>query len=718
MIIQYLETLLGRLAGPSVEGAVLPMIDLAPWLGGDGTGSSAATRKDPEAALAAAFLVQTAGPAHSSFERAGAILDDPPDGAPEQVAHFFRRAVALVRDEVEGVAAHDPEFAETLRRTADRLREPSLTAPEAAEACWALFFPEAVGIIGHEAAREGALRTARTITIRDLADDPLSDPGREILFTSNVLLTLPAAPGAIGDLPYPPDVRNALREASGEPQRYWYDHPIQIGVPPERNELLYGLRSLDQAIGFERRRADSATGPATSAADDRRVVCLLSVSVTHEALHKIARLYVEEGLARSGPLEHLDVYVLTEADARRLLDEVLLVETGSGADAGDAADAGEAADGLRAVFGVDGEYGRHYTFLKAIAALWQVLIDPGVRATFKIDLDQVFPQDALVAETGESAFEHLATPRWGAVGTDAQGREVELGMIAGALVNERDIGRGLFTPDVAYPERAPTPEEYVFRSALPQALSTQAEMMTRYGAGPLDGTSAVLERIHVTGGTNGIRIDALRRHRPFTPSFIGRAEDQAYVLSTLGQPAPRLAYVHEAGLIMRHDKEAFAGDASAAAHVGKLIGDDVRILYFSAYVWAVARDGEGGSLNRAAIKALLDPFTGGFVSRIPLTVVLLRFALRTLGFFARGEGEWGREYALDGARRLTAAMEVTTDAVALRATVERERAGWARFYDALDVLEAGLEAGDPHALRSQRAAHAIVDGCRVRSPVA
>jgi hypothetical protein len=703
---------LGRLAGPPIEGAALPMIDPAPWLGGYETGSSASTRKEPEAALAAAFLVRAAGPAHSSFERASAILDDPPDGAPEEVAHFFRRAVALMRDEVEGVAAHDPEFAETLGRTADRLREPSLGAAEAAEACWALFFPEAVGIIGDEAAREAALRTARTITIRDLADDPLSDPGREILFTSNVLLTLPATSGAIGDLPYPPEVRDAIRDASGEPQRYWYDHPIQIGVPPEGNELLYGLRSLDKAIGFERRRADPATGPATSPADDRRVVCLLSVSVTHEALHKIGRLYVEEELARSGPLEHLDVHVLTEADARRLLDEVLLAEAERGANASDAA------DGLRAVFGVDGEYGRHYSFLKAIAALWHVLIDPGVRATFKIDLDQVFPQDVLVAETGESAFEHLATPRWGAVGTDAQGHEVDLGMIAGALVNERDIGRGLFTPDVAYPGRAPTPEEHVFSSALPQALSTQAEMMTRYGAAPLDGTSAVLERIHVTGGTNGIRVDALRRHRPFTPSFIGRAEDQAYVLSTLGQPAPRLAYVHEAGLIMRHDKEAFAGDASAAAHIGKLIGDDVRILYFSAYVRAVAGDGAGGSLNRAAIKSLLDPFTGGFVSRIPLTVVVLRFALRTLGFFARGEGEWGREYALDGARRLTAAMDVTTDPAALRAKVERERAGWARFYDALDALEAGLEVGDPHALRSQRAAHAIIDGCRVRSPVA
>ncbi len=129
----------------------------------------------------------------------------------------------------------------------------------------------------------------------------------------------------------------------------------------------------------------------------------------------------------------------------------------------------------------------------------------------------------------------------------------------------------------------------MFFSALPQAISTRAEMMERYDGPAIDGVGRALERIHVTGGTNGIRVDALRRHRPFTPTFVGRAEDQAYILSTLGRPGPRLAYAHAAGLIMRHDKDAFAGEAIAAAHVGKLIGDDVRILVFSAYADAAAR---------------------------------------------------------------------------------------------------------------------------------
>jgi hypothetical protein len=85
-------------------------------------------------------------------------------------------------------------------------------------------------------------------------------------------------------------------------------------------------------------------------------------------------------------------------------------------------------------------------------------------------------------------------------------------------VNQRDIGRGLYTPDVPYPPPPSAPESFIFPSALPQALSTRAEMMERYQAPPRDGVTGVLERVHVTGGTNGILVDACggggRSHRP------------------------------------------------------------------------------------------------------------------------------------------------------------------------------------------------------------
>ena len=140
---------------------------------------------------------------------------------------------------------------------------------------------------------------------------------------------------------------------------------------------------------------------------------------------------------------------------RRLVDDILApaaIRYLGGADSQE----------LLTVFGVDGEYGRHYSFLKAIAAFWQIVMEPEIKATFKIDLDQVFPQKELVEQAGSSAFEHFTTPLWGAQGFDSEGRPIELGLIAGALVNEGDIGESLFTPDVGEPNRDLFPDEHVF----------------------------------------------------------------------------------------------------------------------------------------------------------------------------------------------------------------------------------------------------------------
>jgi hypothetical protein len=166
---------------------------------------------------------------------------------------------------------------------------------------------------------------------------------------------------------------------------------------------------------------------------------------------------------------------------------------------------------------------------------------------------------------------------------------------------------------------------------------------------------------------------------------------------------------------MRHDKEAFAGAAIAAARVGKLIGDDIRILVFSAYAGAVVGDGLDGSLDGGAIRRLLDPFTGGFISDLPQTVVLLRLALRTLRLLAAGEVEQAREHSLVGARRIAEAMEATGDAMALADRVRAERTAWGHFYDALDALEAGIGTDDERALEIRARAVRIVEACRVRS---
>ena len=690
---ETLEEIVGYLIGDRHGPAELP-VDVGPWLTAGGP-----------AALSAAFLIALGGPDHPLADRARAILEAPPDGAPAELVELLRAGVEAVRREIAERGAADPAFARTLTAAAAVLADPEPDPGAATEATWSVLYPEAVGLLANVEGSVATLRRRRIVEIDELNPDPIVDAAREVLFTSNVLLGLPLEPSEGGDPDLDPLVVAAVARARAADQRYWFDHPIPIGVAPAANELLHGLRGLDAAMRVE---------PPGSDGRPRRLTCLLSVSVTHAELRDIAQRYIEE-MAGVPALEQVDVLVATETDVRLLVAEVLepaLARFGPPAPDRDG--------GGLDVVGVDGEYGRHYSFLKAIAAIWQVLVDPTVRGTFKIDLDQVFPQPELVAETGRTALEHLQTPLWGATGRDTMGRPVELGLLAGALVNADDIGRGLFTPDVPLPAGPRRPSDHVFFSPLPQAISTRAEMLERYDTPSLDGVASALERIHVTGGTSGVLVDALRRHRPFTPSFIGRAEDQAYALSVQGQPGPRLACVHAAGLVMRHDKEAYAGAAIEAAEAGKMVGDDVRILVFSAYARAISDSAAAGlasgSATVGALKALMDPFTGGFISELPITTVLLRFALRIVEAYAGGQPERGRDYATLGSGRLAETLRSIADRAGFRASIEGERRQWHAFYQTLDGIEVALQAGDPDALALRDSARELIDGWRLAKP--
>ena len=647
--------------------------------------------------LNAAFLITLAGPNHPSSERAEKFLLRLASSSQwAKVANFYLSGKKRIVQEIEAACEEGSDFAHRLKTLSSWLpkRENLSKGEEITEHIWSLFFPEAASIRKDTERHINALRQKRIVTITEPNHAPITNPGREILFTSNVLLTIPAASTSLPELPLSKVLVEKIRQTSEESQLYWYDHPIQIGVEPERNEILYGLRGLETALEFEK-------GCGTVAAHTK-LTCILSVSVTHRGLQEVARRYIEEELGRAGELKDIDVYVFTEPDTQRIVDEILVpaAENWLGL---------KGARELLSVFGVDGEYGRHYSFLKAIAPLWQILFDPEIRATFKIDLDQVFPQKELMEQTGATALQHFMTPLWGAHGFDSEGGPIELGMIAGALVNEKDIGKSLFTPDVLFPTRGLSPDEYIFFSTLPQALSTEAEMMTRYNTAELDGEKTCIQRIHVTGGTNGVLIDSLCRHRPFTPSFMGRAEDQAYILSVYPASGTKLAYVHKEGLVMRHDKEAFAQQAIQTAQVGKLLGDYVRILYFSTYARVLEE-------NIAKLKDAFDPFTGCFISRIPTTVVYLRLALKAASFFAEGQEEQGIEFITNGADRITRALEFAAGQnPPFKQQFEKERLGWNLYYDTLAALEEALNKKDDFALELREKAEKIVGACHMGS---
>ena len=171
-----------------------------------------------------------------------------------------------------------------------------------------------------------------------------------------------------------------------------------------------------------------------------------------------------------------------------------------------------------------------------------------------------------------------------------------------------------------------------------------------------------------------------------------------------------MRYAHASGLIMRHDKETFAADALEAARIGKMVGDYVRILTFTTYARALPWEVD-------AVKEAVDPFTGCFISRIPVTVACLRMALAAASLFSGGQdqdGKDGEELVKLGSGRLGQAMEDLHDIKSVRKRYKREKQGWDLFYDLLDALEKGLAGGDHMAVSLRDRARALMEGWRIR----
>jgi hypothetical protein len=646
----------------------------------------------------AAFLMLLSGPDHGRYSAGKAYLNAlTADEKWGNIATFMENGAALIHDEIQNLCHEDNEFRCALEKAGVFCAQHDIPwEKKSLEKIWGVLFPEGARCLLDQAEKIRSLRASRRVHIIAPNPSPIDNPSRQMLFLSNLLVTTPEDSESPERLPYGSHMIEKLKQIMAEKQRYWFDHPIQIGVSNDNNEAVYGLRELDNAISFEKERG--------VAQPTDKLTCLLSVSVTHDGLHEIVNDYLKEVYAGTEPFPNLDIYLFSENDTDRISTEILLpaIEKYMGVSNGDA---------LRGVFGVDGEYGRHYSFLKAMTALWKVFINPGVKGSFKLDLDQVFDQAALVKETGSSALEHFKTPLWGGKGEDVDGNLVELGLMAGALVNAEDASKGIFTPDVPIPEPIPQGEAMAFFSPLPMGISTRGEMMARYDHTTLDGIHSCLQRVHVTGGTTAALIESIRKHRPFTPTFIGRAEDQAYLMGSLfSNRNANLRYLHKPGLIMRHDKAVFAGEAIEGAKLGKYLGDLVRILYFSYYAQALP-------WPIHEIKNIIDPFTGCFVSKVPFTIVYLRLSFRLAEMFAHDHEPQNREglqLLKQGVDRLEGIIrELNRKPNPLIEKYRQEKEGWDLFYDLLEHMEAALAKGDAFALDLQERSLELIKDCRV-----
>ncbi len=469
---------------------------------------------------------------------------------------------------------------------------------------WEIFCPEAFETSKTPDILKNKLLKKRKLSNIRESKNLIVNPAKEILFSSNVLITTPSD---FSSPNIPENIKYDLKEFKNINQSFWYDHPIPLDALGHENEIIYGLKNLDDAIAFEVQRNNIGKSD--------KISLVLSVSVTHIGLEKIALKYLKSVIKKYLNLKYIDVFLFDEETCYKITSNLFPEK-----------------DQTNNIMGVNGNYGRHFTFLKYILLLWNKIIDADIRYSFKIDLDQIFDQEVLLKTTGFSIFEIFKNQRnWGGSAVDQEGNIVDLGLLAGALVNKQDISLGLFTPDVKRPINkdllSKLTSKKIFCPEWPQSISTETELMYK---------SDDIQRIHVTGGTTGITLDSLKKWAPFTPSFINRAEDQAFGISTI-QEGEYLSHCHGKNLIMRHDKHAFATKSIEMSKLGKEIGNLERILLFSHY----AREHK---LGYEKLKHRLWPFTSSFLSQYPELLTGLIFLID--GCFNGGD------YVSSGSKRL------------------------------------------------------------------
>ena len=102
-----------------------------------------------------------------------------------------------------------------------------------------------------------------------------------------------------------------------------------------------------------------------------------------------------------------------------------------------------------------------------------------------------------------------------------------------------------------------------------------------------------------------------------------------------------------------------------------------------------------------------------FISRIPLTVVYLRFALKAASFFEQGEEAAGLEFIKNGSKRIGKAIDFLSGN-RLEEQFKKEKEGWGLYYDSLIAIDKGLRNQDTLAEELQTRARRIINRCHIQ----
>jgi hypothetical protein len=308
--------------------------------------------------------------------------------------------------------------------------------------------------------------------------------------------------------------------------------------------LLGALRALDETVGQE------------PAAPPVPVV----LGLPGDGTGCVMRDAMREAVATAGGFPHVRLWAFTEDDVRALVSRVLIPAASHYLHAPNPAKA-------LTVFGVDGRGGRTFTFLQAVAVLWQMLLDPGIAAVIRME-----------GTAGDERFAFPDVRLWGAAGRDTAGRPIATGFIASDRVDE-----------TARPERV---ADRVFDPDLGRRVGSAAA-----------NTTDPIAAAGIAAETVGSLVTALTEHRPFAPAFLGTGAGTMFLAGAAAGSGARPVYL-ESGLLR---------NAAASKPV-----EEEQVVLMSAYARALGR-----------FEELLanDPVPGAFLSRLPLTVAWLRTAV-------------------------------------------------------------------------------------------
>ena len=288
-------------------------------------------------ALNLSFLVLLSGELHPRYQVSGKLFEvSKIDKRYEFISAFFEDGTTLINEEITNEALHNTSI--------ESIMNEMLRSHKVLPDIWKLFFPGMKDLTNNVTESVKSIRSKRIIDMLELNPDPISDPDKQILFTSNILLTMPTTSTNIKTLDLPNPLKQKIKEAVKEEQVYWYDHPIQIGVENDKNKIIYGLRGLNEAIAFEKKMKNIDA--------KAKISIVLSVSVTHRGLRNIANQYIEEVIKKVGGFEHLNIFVFQEEDTKKIVQQILLPS---------ARLIGNTHTEFQA-FEVDGEYSRHIVF--------------------------------------------------------------------------------------------------------------------------------------------------------------------------------------------------------------------------------------------------------------------------------------------------------------------------------------------------------------------